>query len=327
MDRATPRRRLWIALLTLGIAAAIAPGAARADVDLWPLLELDEDSTTVLYPFYVHEGDFRMVFPFYYRTNHGHDHHLLWPLVKLSDGRLTRVAPIWFSDDEDHFTLFPLVWRRPEYTFFLVPPTYLRRDGSLQALLPFYVRSHGADYDNLWIAWRLFGWKKSAEQSAYFGGYLFHRETGPDRSLTVLMPLFAASRVHEKRAFLFTLFWHSTSPEETDTWLPFPLVRRLSGRDRSQLMVLPFFWERGIHQDSTMLFPLFSVSRKGGVDATPTTRNLHLLWPLYQRKVKTSGDGEVLDRYRRFLIFSDERESTGARKFSILGFVVSERTR
>jgi hypothetical protein len=65
--------------LLLSVCAA---AEARADVDLWPFLELSDRQTTVMYPFYVHEGDFMMVFPAYYRTNEGHDHHVLWPLAK-----------------------------------------------------------------------------------------------------------------------------------------------------------------------------------------------------------------------------------------------------
>ena len=62
------------ATATLLLALA-SPLSVHAAVDAWPLLEIDEDTTTVLYPLYVDDGDFQMVFPLYYRTNEGRDHH------------------------------------------------------------------------------------------------------------------------------------------------------------------------------------------------------------------------------------------------------------
>ena len=104
------RKILTIALLVSIIAFLISilafPRVSRADVDLWPLLETSEDSTTVLYPSYVHESEFLMVFPFFYRTNEGQDYHYLWPLIKVAEGRLTRAAPFWFNSEEDEYTPF-----------------------------------------------------------------------------------------------------------------------------------------------------------------------------------------------------------------------------
>jgi hypothetical protein len=128
----------------LGIAAgalfAAAP-AARADTDLWPLFETSEQGTTVLYPLYVHEGQFLMLFPAYARTNEGRDHHLFWPLVKVADGRVDRVAPFWFSARQGEYTMLPLFQRTRDYTLTLIPPSYVTADGKQTTFVPFYSRS------------------------------------------------------------------------------------------------------------------------------------------------------------------------------------------
>src|SRR5690242_2902396 len=104
--RASARAMATLALA--GLAAAFAPRTqAATSVDLWPFYESTNDSTVVMWPFYDHEGKFLMVFPFYYRTNEGKDHHIVWPIVKFSEGRLTRLAPVWYSQDADTFTIFP----------------------------------------------------------------------------------------------------------------------------------------------------------------------------------------------------------------------------
>lgn len=121
-------------------ALGMLPSPARGQ-DLWPLAEFSKDRTVVLYPFYVHEGDFMMVFPFYYRTNQGRDHHYVWPLVKFSEGRLTRVAPVWYHADADTFTVFPLLRQTPDYTFWTLPPIYTRHDGKFLALFPLFAKS------------------------------------------------------------------------------------------------------------------------------------------------------------------------------------------
>ena len=62
MDR-TQRRRVSTRLFLLLAFACAAPLASHARIDAWPLLEVDDDTTTVLYPLYVNDGDFQMVFP------------------------------------------------------------------------------------------------------------------------------------------------------------------------------------------------------------------------------------------------------------------------
>ena len=91
------RRRLTLGVVVLGLAVAGLPGEARSDVDLWPLLRTTETEMTVLYPFFVREKEFLMVFPFYYRKEG--DHHVLWPLIKASEGRVVRAAPLYFRGE------------------------------------------------------------------------------------------------------------------------------------------------------------------------------------------------------------------------------------
>jgi hypothetical protein len=94
------------ACAALGMLAGARP--ARADVDLWPLFETSERGTSVLYPLYVKEGPYVLVFPAYARTSEGRDHHVFWPLVKVSEGRLERVAPLWFANRQGDYTLCPV---------------------------------------------------------------------------------------------------------------------------------------------------------------------------------------------------------------------------
>ena len=49
---------------TLFVLLAATSFPAQADVNAWPLFEKSEESSTFLYPLYVNEGDFKMVFPF-----------------------------------------------------------------------------------------------------------------------------------------------------------------------------------------------------------------------------------------------------------------------
>ena len=131
--------------LSLVLALALISLSARAfSIDAWPLLEKTPKSTTVLYPFYVHEGKFLMLFPAYYRTNEGRDQHFVWPLVKTSDGRLTRVAPVWFSGNEKEYVLFPLIWQNEESTFWSVPPLLRVTSPAASALRTHCVRPRGA---------------------------------------------------------------------------------------------------------------------------------------------------------------------------------------
>ena len=120
------------ACLLLGLGAP-----AAADVDAWPIYQRDASGTTLLYPLFVHEGDFLMVAPFYTRTREARDHHVLWPMLKVSDGRLQRLAPLYFSDQPGEFTLLPLIRQSDAGTFWLLPPAwFLRTESGVPNWLP-----------------------------------------------------------------------------------------------------------------------------------------------------------------------------------------------
>jgi hypothetical protein len=186
--------------LVAAVGAAFALGTssrAHADVDLWPLFESSDEGTTVLYPLYVHEGTFTMIFPLYMRTNEGQDHHVVWPFLKLSDGRIDRVAPIWYSDKSGEYTIFPLIHRSPEYTLTLIPPMYTAADGSQRTLFPVYSESREQDGDRvrteLDIFWPVYtrsqtldGTGSILEQSRSFLFFSDSRTTGGKRTLRFL---------------------------------------------------------------------------------------------------------------------------------------------
>jgi hypothetical protein len=281
-------------LLPIALAVSLIGGLgrpARGDVDLWPLLELSEESTTVLYPFYVHEGKFLMIFPLYYRTNEGQDHHLLWPIFKYSDDRIARIAPIWFRG-QNTFTLFPIIHRTPDYTLWSMPPAYLRRDGKFHAVFPLYARSeHGLllfpSYyrsrapgeprsDTLWP---LFSWVRGAGTSrfdlwAWDSGdprkwwsslNLLGRQKGPDHSNTWLLPLFmdVSESTARSRFMLMTfLYGRHRWPDGSDRWLlPFFFDRR-RGNERSTLL-FPYYRKSGPDRMTRVLFPFFASHRAG----------------------------------------------------------------
>lgn len=341
-------------VVALGLTASKAQG-----LDLWPLAEFSQDRTMVLYPFYVHEGDFLMAFPFYYRTNQGRDHHFVWPLVKVSEGRLTRVMPLWYSADKDTFTVFPLLRQTPKYTFWSVPPVYTRHDGKFISLFPLFARSP----ETLWVMpsyynhtgdarqWNLFplyfsSW--SPERAKYIVPILYYYAKDKQGYSFWLAPFKKSDNGKESEIGLFPLWWFSRDkrPEgdQTNLWIV-PFAHSQSPTESSTL-ILPLFWKNwekmkdGERKDFRLLpfvqgtapgssyhgfLPLYyyeSETQKGNKH-----QSLNVLWPLYEREETTSPSGEVLDYHRRFLIFSDAKERDGSRVFNLLGIPIVERTR
>src|SRR5437773_198151 len=90
--------------LAVGFLALAEP--TRADVDLWPLLELSPDSTTVLYPFYV-------------RSRHSESEDGLWIGWRLFGWNRTSSHTHYFGgylfdygygEGNWNADLFPLLW-------------------------------------------------------------------------------------------------------------------------------------------------------------------------------------------------------------------------
>jgi hypothetical protein len=321
-ETAARPRRLVLSALVFVCCSGLAT-VARADVDLWPFLEISDSGTTVLYPFYVHEGNFLMIFPFYYRTNEGRDHHFLWPFVKVHEGRLSRAAPIWFSEEEDHFLLVPLAYRTPEETFFLIPPIYMTRDERVLAVLPFYVRARASeDEEKVWIAWRLFGWFRERGGTDYFAGYLFDYGSHAEQWNASLFPVLWTWGGSEDRGFILPpgYFRHTATTRFAGVA---PLFHREYGPDSSALWLMPYYGSQGPGADSaTALLPFFWTSQTHDRSADTTTASEWIAWPLYRRIETTRASGEVVSRERGFLFFSDELEHQ-ERTFSVLGIAVT----
>lgn len=333
-------RRLLCLLAAAIMCVGIRP--AYAEVDLWPLVEVTDDSTVVLYPLYVHEGDFRMVFPFYYQTNAGRDTHLLWPLIKFSDGRLTRVAPVYFSGNDDDLTIFPLLWRRPTYTAWSIPPVYLRHDRDMLAVLPFYARSeHGlflfpsyyrsaGEYGSTTRLWPIF-YSRQTPSTRSMRILLYLHERSEDWNERMLFPLYYSSRsLHRDEQDLWIFpYYHSQTPEKTRTMV-LPVYSRTGSRDGSEksLYIFPVSLAQSEQRRMFSIFWLFKADRRNleaTGDAPPRVQtDYSALWPVFRRTATATRDGELIHRYRRFLIFSDERDAAG-RRFSFFGIPIRER--
>jgi hypothetical protein len=380
--------RAFAAVLLVTVSLAGLPGRARGDADLWPLLELSAESTTVLYPLYVREGEFLMIFPLYYRTHEGRDHHVLWPTVKYSEGRVRRLAPLWFQG-ENTFTLFPIIHRTPTYTLWSMPPAYLRRDGTFRAVFPLYARSEHSflmfpsyyrrrapnepSADTLWPLFSRVGgghpasldqWAWNKPDGKWWTTVnLIGRDKGPDHSVTWFMPLFitAAEKTPWNRFMVLPfLLGRHRWPDGYDRWLfPLAFARRKGderslflapyyqkkGPDHSIRALVPLFFslrqpdrrilylalyyhERAPDYSETWVFPLFGHSHgtrnaRGGPGATRSYYSV--LWPLYSREEHRSPEGALLERYRRFLVFSDHLDPAGKRTFKMLGIPIMER--
>jgi hypothetical protein len=345
----------------LALCVILDPANARADVDLWPLLEITDESTTVLYPLYVREGPFLMIFPLYYRTNEGRDHHLLWPFMKFSEGRLERVSPIWFAPQEGEFTLFPIIRQTEDYTLLSVPPVYLRRDGAFRAVFPLFWRSttdaadttvtlpgyyrrresdgrridmlwplmrwdRDAEDDRLHVAWRLFGWDRTPDLEKRWFGYLYHRERGPERWWHLVVPILSVYEERGKSGFYLFPYYRKRGPHRSLTGV-FPFWEEQIEGDARGLWILPYYGYRSPAKTKTFVVPFFLHTRESERQPSDVTREwLSILWPLYSRTERRAADGRLVERHRRFAFFSDSLDESGTRTFRILGIPVIERT-
>jgi hypothetical protein len=372
------------AIASLALLLAM-PGRARADTDLWPLFQKDDEGTVVMYPFYVHEGKFLMVFPLYYRTNEGKDQHFIWPLVKVSEGRVSRAAPLWFSGDEDEYTLFPIIRQTPAYTFWMTPPMYFAKDGDFKAVFPLYVKTR----DHLFIAPTIFKTYKNGELKRFLGVPLFDykREDDGSKELSVFPVGFKEDELDlhylvgrrwggsVSKAYFLPAYYHEQGVGESKLWvLPYYhekgpdrewrfvppvfskghkhktdttylwtlLYYQRRGPDDRVTSVLPFFWKEQLKDDRTLwAFPyleeespngsqrsvpgLFDKERWRVEETGEITKKLSIASELYLREETRSSGGRLLERNRRFLIFSDERDREGGRTFKLLGIPVMER--
>lgn len=319
------------------LLAPAAAGASRPKIDAWPFLELDDDTTTVLYPLFSKEGDSVTAFPFYYRTNDGRDHHVLWPMAKVSEGRVERVAPFWFSGEES-YTFFPLIHRTKESTLLLVPPSMWTHDGDFAAFLPFYARVD----DDAFYAPNVFVSRETGPDGErvlsglnVFPLFGFGRAAnGPRRTLTMLLLAQTQWGGEGRESYLVPLgglrtgstddfVWLLNTYRSRDVKLFAPLYYQRSKPDDRERWVLSWREKRSPARDVSAVYPFYATTSER-LDDGRLGRKQSVLWPIYRRDEVRSSEGRRESRTRRFLFFKDETQADGSRRFSILGWPVSE---
>jgi hypothetical protein len=343
------RHLLQIALVAISGAALASPGLAsseggqRPKVDAWPLLEIDEDTTTVLYPLYSKEGDSITSFPFYYRTNGGRDHHVLWPMVKVSDGHLERVAPLYFSG-EDQLTIFPLIHRTEQSTTLLFPPAHWRHDGDFFALLPFYARSgdhrfyapsifvevkdkHGDKHGDKGErrierihAVPLFNYEQRSGRQRKKLNILFlsRNQWGEDWREIKLLPMGAV-----RSGTADDYVWIGPYYQDDEVRMVAPLYYENETAHEHDRWILTWREQRSNDRQISAVYPFYSDTHDT-IHGNRKRRTLSALWPVYHREEILSDAGDRDSMKRRFLMFSDVRSADGTRRFELFGLPVSE---
>ena len=330
-----PQRLLILLSLTWLLAV---PATSHGNIDLWPLLEISDESTTVLYPFYVHQGKFLMLFPFFYRTHEGRDHHLVWPFVKFSEGRLTRLLPVWFSPKEGEYTLFPLFRWTPQEIFWPLPPTYLQRDGGLRLILPLYAkrgdkevipptfyRVREEDKPVRIGIWPILEYRGSPERKSAHLLRFLRSEWGEEFFWFRLWPLFSWHREKDSRSLWLVPFHYDSSEKHTDISI-YPIFASRSDEETSGFWLAPFLYASSPRGFKTFFLGIFDIRRWSMAGTENVQRSQTFLGikalSVYRRSTVTSPEGELLERKRRLLIFSDQLEPSGKRSFRVLGIPV-----
>jgi len=166
-----------------------------------------------------------------------------------------------------------------------------------------------------------------------------------DDSLTVLYPFW----VQEKSFQMVLPFYYRTN-EGRDQHVLWPLVKvsrdrglvraapiYVSGEDEGELTLFPLYRHTDeytvtlipprytTHDDRVeIIFPFYAHTSET-LASGGETEAMNVLWPLYERGVERDAGGRVVAQSRRFLLFSDVRESSGARRFEVFGIPISER--
>ncbi len=319
------------------------PGTSRSDVDLWPFLEISDRTTTVLYPLYVREGKFLMLFPFYYRTNEGQDHHLVWPIVKYSEGRLKRFLPLWISPKEGEYTLFPIFRWTPREILSAVPPMYLQRDGGFRLVLPLYAKRGDKEVmpPSLYRVreegkptriglWPVSEYTSSPERRGIHILRFLRMDWGREVFLLRIWPILSWHREKDARSFWLIPFHHERSDKHSDTSL-YPVFAYRSDEESMGLWLVPFLYSNSPKAFKSWLFGIFDLRRReiAGTENIRTSFTLlgFKAFSFYRRQAVTSSTGKLLEHKRRLLIFSEVLEASGKRSFRIFGLRVMTRGR
>ena len=328
-----------LAALVGGLLCLAGSAPARAAVDAWPLFQHDDEGTTVLYPLYVHEGDFLMLAPFYYRTNAARDHHLLWPLAKVSEGRLVRAAPFYFSDHEDEFTLLPIIRQTRDGTLWMLPPAYFSKASDFSMVFPLYAHNG----ERTWTLPNLYFEREAGELSRVRSYLVFDwQREDLEQKLRLLYLAGAKWGGDETHSYLAPLYYVSRAPDEARTWVG--PVYRGTGRDRDDRAALPLygdfrsgdrrtFWLGTYYQHEDTydrrqgLLPFYTTREQQDPQTGHTKRSLSLAAWLYSRQQTTNAAGERIAHRRRFLALTDSLDPSGRRTIGLFGLPIWERTR
>ena len=338
------RRRMKLMSGMIAVIGTMFFGSSmlKADIDAWPLLEVDKDSTTVCYPFYTHDGDFTMILNLYAKTNHGKDTHIFWPFVKFSDGRLVRVVPFWFSENADEFFLFPLIRETKDYTFWSIPPVYASKDGSYTAVYPFYVKTDSSlfvfpdvymeEYSSRKSTYVFpfykYSYDKNSDNHFEFRFMNYIREVnGSNKDYTAFFPFYEHTLRNDGRRESMMLFPYLYKYDERreltrHTVLPFYSTQKSKSEDYT--WCLNYYSKKTKRSDELKFYPFFGIEHEkmyGG----RKKEDFWVMWPFYSKETVTDKTGEVVSSKKRFLIFSNDKEEDGTRTFSILGFVIREK--
>ena len=307
----------------------------HADIDAWPFLEITDDSTTVCYPFYVKEKNFKMIFPLYFNTNDGKDYHFFWPLVKISEKRLQRAIPFWYTENED-FTLFPLIRQTPEYTFWSVPPIFFDKKQNFSAVIPFYIKNENKRFifpniyyhkeNDVITDLKIFPFVDSVNRNDVKSinyCYLLGNKQKKNFYSKWFLPFYYSNKQKGKETLWALPYYYKKNDHQVINEVV-PIYQKIEGKWHRSLRVFNYYHKTEPKWEKTGIFPIYQF-KQSQLSKNRSKSVIDMFCFMYRKEIITSEDGKLLERKRRFLIFSDELNSEGKRLFKILGNIISER--
>jgi hypothetical protein len=276
-----------------------------------------------------------MIFPIYFKTNEGKDYHFFWPLLKISENRLKRAIPFWYTESES-FTLFPLIRQTPEYTFWSVPPMYFDKKGPFSAVIPFYITNDNKRFifpniyykkegDNI-TDFKLFPLVDSVNNKdvRYINYcYLLGNKQKKNYISKWFLPFYYSLKQKDLETFWALLyFYQKTAHQESHEIVP--IYQKTEGQWHRSFRLLTYYQQEEPAYKKTGFFPIYQF-QQSQLSRNRTKSVIDLFWFIYRRETIISENNQLLARKRRFLIFSDDLQSDGKRQFKILDKIVSER--
>ena len=277
----------------------------KADIDAWPVLEVTKNSTTICYPFYTKERDFMMILNFYVKAIQGKDVHIFWPFIKVSDGHIERVAPFWFSDNTNEFTLLPFMSKTKDRFLWFIPPIYTNNSAGTKVVFPFMIKNKNFVYifPNIYTS-------KNDNYSTLKVFPFYNSEVYKGRT---------SSKSTYKRFLSYVR--KDSDVEDVTAIYPFYYSSNQFAAERTKFWLLNYYSEKSPKQVKTTLFPFFSTSKRE--NANGHVDDFSVLWPLYSKKTYKDLRGNITGTDKQFLVFRN-KNINGRRIFSILGCVIRE---